>query len=466
MNILSRIFARTPSLRTRVVLATAIGAAIPVLIVGIVVWVGITNDRKERLDRRLDEAAGFAIPFVPRGLDEIPRSPNDQDALITVRRGDLVTSNSDVTLPKLQADYADTYVRGVRYRVRTVELSGPEPTSLAVGATYDATIAETNNLHRRVLLICGFAIGAAAVFAWLLAAFAVRPFKQLAQQTRSIEAGDEAPRVEVHGASEAVEIAEAIRGMLQRIWDAQNRTMEALASARDFAAVSSHELRTPLTAMRTNLEVLATLDLPEDQRKEVLSDVIRTQSRIEATLSALERLAQGELSTSDDHVPVDITELLDRAAHDAMRIYPELDVSLVPSPTCIIVGLPAGLIRMASTTRSPTPSNTAAPRGSSCPRSARATGWKSRWTTTAAECPKTSVTWCSSDSPAGRPPRIRGRVWGWRWWPSKPSCTAARPRWKAAHWAARAYCWTFPPRASGLSIPDWAATSVSSCATA
>ena len=43
MNILSRIFARTPSLRTRVVIATAIGAAIPVLIVGVVVWVGITN---------------------------------------------------------------------------------------------------------------------------------------------------------------------------------------------------------------------------------------------------------------------------------------------------------------------------------------------------------------------------------------------------------------------------------------
>lgn len=133
MNILSRIFARTPSLRTRVVVATAIGAAIPVLIVGTVVWVGITNDRKERLDRKLDEAAGFAIPFVPRGLDEIPRSPNDQDAIITVRRGNLVKSNFDITLPKLTNDYADTYLRGVRYRVRTVEIPAPEPTSIAVG---------------------------------------------------------------------------------------------------------------------------------------------------------------------------------------------------------------------------------------------------------------------------------------------------------------------------------------------
>src|ERR1700739_3348361 len=243
MNILSRIFARTPSLRTRVVVATAIGAAIPVLIVGAVVWVGITNDRKERLDRRLDEAAGFAIPFLPRGFDEIPRSPNDHDTIRTIRRGNLVKSSSDVTLPPLKADYADTYVRGVRYRVRTVEMPGPVPTSLAVGATYDTTIAETNNLHRRVMLICGFAIGAAAVFAWLLAAFAVRPFKQLAQQTRLIEAGDEAPRVEVHGASEAVEIAEAMRGMLQRIWNEQNRTKEGPAPRARFPPGPPPDLR-------------------------------------------------------------------------------------------------------------------------------------------------------------------------------------------------------------------------------
>src|SRR6202022_4351627 len=162
-------------------------------------------------------------------------------------------------------------------------------------------------------------------------------------QTRAIDAGDERPQVQVRGATEAVEIAEALRGMLQRIWNEQLRTKEALESARDFAAVSSHELRTPLTAMHTNLEVLAPLSLPGEQRKEVLHDVIRTQYRIEATLSALERLAQGELSTYHAHVPVDITELLDRAAHDAMRIYPDLDVSLMPSPSVIIVGLPAGL---------------------------------------------------------------------------------------------------------------------------
>jgi signal transduction histidine kinase len=131
--------------------------------------------------------------------------------------------------------------------------------------------------------------------------------------------------------------------MLARIGDEQQRTRAALESARDFAAVASHELRTPLTAMRTNLEVLSTLAMREDQRQEVIADVMRTQSRIEATLTALERLAQGELTTVDDFVPVDITELLDRAAHDAMRNYPDLKVYLASSTTVLMVGLPAGL---------------------------------------------------------------------------------------------------------------------------
>jgi two-component system sensor histidine kinase PrrB len=344
VNVLTWVFRRTPSLRTRVAFVTAVAAAIVVGIVGTIVWIGITNDRKERLDRRLDEAAGFAVPFLPRGLDEIPRSPRDQNVVITARQGGNVNSNSTaVTLPELPVGYADTYVNGIRYRVRTVQINMPEPMLVAVGATYDTTIINTNDLHRRVLAVCSFAIGAAAVAGWLLAAFAVRPLKRLAQQTRDIDPEDDSPEIEVRGATEAVEIADAVKGLVDRVWEEKGRTKAALASARDFAAVSAHELRTPLTAMRTNVEILTTLDMPEEQRKEVLGDVIRTQSRIETTLWALERLAQGELSTSDDHVPVDITDLLDRAAHDAIRIYPGLEVTLAPMPTIIFVGLPAGL---------------------------------------------------------------------------------------------------------------------------
>ena len=190
-----------------------------------------------------------------------------------------------------------------------------------------------NELHLRVLLICGGVIGGTFLVGWVISLIMVNPFLLLAQQARAINAQSSPDEVQVRGVREAVEIAEAVEGMLARIGDEQQRTKAALESARDFAAVASHELRTPLTAMRTNLEVLSTLDCARPAR-EVIGDVIRTQSRIEATLTALERLAQGELTTVDDFVPFDITELLDRAAHDALRIYPGVRCRWCRRPRC------------------------------------------------------------------------------------------------------------------------------------
>ena len=240
----------------------------------------------------------------------------------TARVGGVTVSlPKDIVLPQFDNGYVSTTIDGVEYRVRTFTAG---KASIAVGAPLAETLRRIDELHRRVLLICGGVIVATLVVASVLWLIMINPFRVLAEQARAINAQSNPDEVKVRGVQEAVEIAEAVEGMLARIGDEQQRTRAALESARDFAAVASHELRTPLTAMRTNLEVLSTLDLPDEQRKEVIADVIRTQSRIEATLSALERLAQGELTTVDDFVPVDITELLDRAAHDAMRNYPDL----------------------------------------------------------------------------------------------------------------------------------------------
>jgi signal transduction histidine kinase len=194
-----------------------------------------------------------------------------------------------------------------------------------------------------VFWICAGVILGTLLVGWVIAVIMVNPFRLLAQQARAINAQSNPDEVQVRGVWEAVEISEAVEGMLARIGDEQQRTRAALESARDFAAVASHELRTPLTAMRTNLEVLSTMNLADEQRAEVIGDVMRTQIRIEETLMALERLAQGQLTTVDDFVPVDVTELLDRAAHDAIRNYSGLEVSLASSTTVLMLGLPAGL---------------------------------------------------------------------------------------------------------------------------
>ncbi len=345
MGLLERLYewlARVLSLRVIVIVA-ALSVVALVITLGAWVWFGVTNDQYSQLDRRLDSVSSLGdISMLLRAAQGADQSQAPDGNLVRTARIDGVTVSipKEVVLPEFDVGYANTTIDGVEYRVRTFAAGEAK---IAVGAPLAETQRRINELHRRVLLICGGVIIGTVLVGWVMWSIMINPFRLLAQQARAINAQSNPDEVKVRGVQEAVEIAEAVEGMLARIGDEQQRTKAALESARDFAAVASHELRTPLTAMRTNLEVLSTLEMRDDQRQEVIADVMRTQSRIEATLTALERLAQGELTTIDDFVPVDITELLDRAAHDAVRNYPNLKVSLASSTTVLIVGLPAGL---------------------------------------------------------------------------------------------------------------------------
>ena len=338
---LQRLPTRMLSLRSIVILA-ALAVVALVVTLGVWVWVGVTNDQYSQLDRRLDSVSSLGDFSTLLSGPPAPGTPTPDGNLVrTVRVGSMAMSApTSIVLPKLADGYANTTIDGVEYRVRTFTVGSA---SIALGAPVAETQRRINELHWRVVLICAGVIAGTVVVGWFFSLIMIYPFRLLAQQARAINAQSKPEEVQVRGVREAVEIGDAVEGMLARIGDEQDRTKAALESARDFAAVASHELRTPLTAMRTNLEVLSTLELGDEQRAEVIGDVIRTQSRIEATLTALERLAQGELTTADDFVSFDITELLDRAAHDAERTYPDLRISLVPSPAVLMVGLPVGL---------------------------------------------------------------------------------------------------------------------------
>ena len=340
-RLLQRLPTRMLSLRTIVIFA-ALAVVVLVLTLGTWVWVGVTNDQYSQLDRRLDSVSSLGDFSTLLSSKPGPEATSPDGSLVrTVRVGAMEMSvPNGVVLPMLADGYATTTIDGVEYRVRTFTVGAA---SIALGAPMAETQRRIAELHWRVVLICGGVIIGTVIVGWFISLIMIDPFRLLAQQARAINAQSKPEEVQVRGVSEAVEIGEAVEGMLARIGDEQDRTRAALEAARDFAAVASHELRTPLTAMRTNLEVLSTLDLDPEQRKEVIGDTVRTQSRIEATLTALERLAQGELTTADDFEPFDVTELLDRAAHDAERTYPGLQVALVPSPAVVMVGLPVGL---------------------------------------------------------------------------------------------------------------------------
>ncbi|MFF0487963.1 ATP-binding protein [Nocardia sp. NPDC004068] len=225
------------------------------------------------------------------------------------------------------------------------------PTQLAPGNTVlvaasvpQQTLAQTVADQRtRILAVGAAAIAVAAALGWFFAHRAVLPLRRLTAATANVGTRLSLDIPPTRGTTETAELTAAMNRMLDRIAAERRHTADALAAARDFAATSAHELRTPLTSMRTDLQVLRTMDLPERDRREILDDILTTQRSVEDTLVALERLALGELTTADDFAEVDLDDLIDQIVEDAHRTHPGVTIeATVPEPLRLR-GLGAGL---------------------------------------------------------------------------------------------------------------------------
>lgn len=337
---------RSFSLRTRVAGSAAAGAVVVVTLISLISLRAIERNNLQQIDQQLGIASRIILIEPVVAVNFLGLIGLGADLSVTVRDGGSVTAASPPQLPELPLGSRTEEVGGVPYRVLTTSSNQPSGRVVAIGIPAADAAELTAQQQRWVLGGALLAIAAAAALGWLLAGAAVRPITRLTRQVSARSAfpdPDAAHPVAAAGVHEAEKLAEAVNTMLERVDLAQAETAAALETARDFAAVAAHELRTPLTAMRTDLEVLRTLDLDEAQRAEILDDLQRGQTRVETTLAALERLATGDLVQDRDHVPTDVAELCDQAAHDAMRHFPGLTVRIETDAELVTTGLPAGL---------------------------------------------------------------------------------------------------------------------------
>ncbi|TDP39623.1 sensor histidine kinase [Nocardia ignorata] len=335
------------SLRTRVAAAAAAGAVIIVSIAAFVGFQAIERNNVTQTDQQLEIASRIVLiePVLATGFVNLTGLQNTM--ALTVRDNGQVTASSSTQLPDLAPGSQTVEVNDQPYRVLTTTENQPAGRTVSLAIPTTEAAKATADQQRWVLAGAAIAVAAAAALGWLLAGRAVDPIVRLTRQVSARSAFPDpdhpAQPVDGSGVDEAEKLAEAVNTMLARVDQAQAETAAALETARDFAAVSAHELRTPLTAMRTDLEVLRTLDLTDAQRREILDDLARTETRVETTLSALERLARGDLTAEADHVATDVADLCDQAAHDAMRHNPGLSVRIDTDAELITRGLPAGL---------------------------------------------------------------------------------------------------------------------------
>ncbi|MEO6880922.1 MAG: two-component sensor histidine kinase, partial [Mycobacteriaceae bacterium] len=233
---------RSPSLRTRVALASALGTTLVLVVLAVLVAVTLTRSEYGRLDARLSAAAAAAVadPTV------------SSDAAVTVRTPQRVRVLTGPELPALAPGTTTVRVNGTRYRVRT-RIVGR--TVVSVGEPVAVTQAAVRSLQQTVIGVALAAVAVAAALGWLFAGVAVRPLTRLADRTRELpggeHAGGPAPPTGVRGAREVDQLAREVDALLERVETSQRETALALQSARDFAATAAHELRTPLTSMRT-----------------------------------------------------------------------------------------------------------------------------------------------------------------------------------------------------------------------
>ncbi|AYF73398.1 sensor histidine kinase [Nocardia yunnanensis] len=334
------------TLRVRVAAAAALGATIIVTILSWITIYAIGRSNMAQADQQLSMVSRLVLIQPVFAVTVVDILAPHKEMAVTVRNADGSLASTGVQLPPLPVGNATVNVDGNTYRVLTTTEAQPAGRVVSLGIPTNQTEKTIHEQRRWVYLAAVLAVTASAGLGWLLGGRAVRPIVKL---TRALDErgpdGDPGTPLAVAGSGvkEADKLAEAVNTLLERVDRAQGETAAALETARDFAAVSAHELRTPLTAMRTDLEVLSTLDLSEEQRREILSDLQRGQNRVETTLAALERLAAGDLTNARDHVLTDVAELCDAAAHDAMRHFPQLKVHIDTDAELVTRGLPTGL---------------------------------------------------------------------------------------------------------------------------
>lgn len=332
------------SLRTRVALVSGVVAALVAVVLGVAYFALLATTSS----RQLDQTVSTMAVRVARPADVALAQPLPGSHLHITSTGPgpgpvaALPSLPALPIPGLPLPDIPPHVVQIADNAIAPVAGAP---GMAVVLRPDRDAVDSA-IHRSQLIGLAVAVGGvllATALGWFLAGYAARPLRKLATATHGIDTLEKLPPLSGRGVREAEDLSDAITRMLSRLETAHGETSRALAGARDFAAVCAHELRTPLTAMRTDLEVLATKDLPAEQQRAVLDDVLLAERQIENTLTDLEQLAVGELTESDTFEPFELCETLDRAVQDARRRHPEVRIDLTECTPTTVTGLPGGL---------------------------------------------------------------------------------------------------------------------------
>jgi two-component system sensor histidine kinase MprB len=223
--------------------------------------------------------------------------------------------------------FADMQVGNVHTRVYTQQVT--DGLALQVARPLDEV---DRNLRRLSFLLAVAGLGGivlAALAGGFVARTAMRPVKKMTETAESVaETQDLTQRIEATGHDELSRLASSFNQMLEALEG-------SLGEQRQLVADASHELRTPITSARTNIEVLQrSSSMPDEERQQLLSDVVDQLEELTVLVNDLVELARGsELSADVEQLRLDEVAL--NAVERARRQHPDVTFDLDAEPTTV-----------------------------------------------------------------------------------------------------------------------------------
>ena len=172
---------------------------------------------------------------------------------------------------------------------RNLSARSTAPLLLLEFKSLDQEEESVREIDRLVLLAGVLALVLGAVLMIALSRSVTRPLEQLAEGVRAFGTGDSTHLLPFRGTREVRELSTAFAAVRREIIQANQALLESerLATIGRMASSVSHDLRHYLAAVYANAEFLASGDLPEGERAEILSEV---RTAVDGTTEMLESL--------------------------------------------------------------------------------------------------------------------------------------------------------------------------------
>ena len=376
------------TLRSRLVAGLVALSAVALVAFAFVTTQAYDRSQRQDFDRQLDAA----VPHVARELfeaaglsDTRPRPPQDEAegplqipagyaARLYSTEGEVlgeVTTTADASpdfddveeeflVATDTPDTPDTPVapqRGSKF-VTVGSESGGASWRVVVPAAFGPTqlvlaapLSDVESGTRRLVVIEGIGVAlmllALGAGSWLIVRRGLRPLESMANQARTLHAGELDRRVQPADArSEVGELGLAINSMLDRIQTAFDERAATEAKLRQFLADASHELRTPLTSIRGFAEVAGHTQAEPAHVQHALKRIEDESARMGRLIEELLLLARLDQRRPLESSALDLVVLADEVCTNAAAAHPGRSITLDAAGPTRVMG-DADLLRQA-----------------------------------------------------------------------------------------------------------------------